>query len=401
MQNRGPDPFSEAVTKGAELLGLGVADLSKWSRTMVYWFGEEIRPQLERIWTSAQAKWQAKGVPPAGPPVDKGEQSPGGPPPSRQSDRDFKVCPYCKEQIRATAIKCRFCSEWLELPVESETPKNLDGSSGQVNSPGEEALLSPSREMNSTAQTPHSPANVPIASTRYRVEYKGQTWEASEIQGHSAEEAAKSYLARDSQRRHEDYAEIIVSWGKFGRERQSFKTEDLLPFVGREVKPRSTAEIQIAVRIPTVGVVWLRIWNYVIIPYCALVLSRYVVVVAINIIRRISDQPGLLVESSSFLGVVVGSSLAVVGILGLAALLTAVAVGLHKRRAWAWKANWIGFGFISILILLRPNPFSIERQQAGISILSLAVTILWVVLNTEYFLHRRQLFQPRGERNPC
>jgi hypothetical protein len=35
----------------------------------------------------------------------------------------FKACPFCKEQIRKEAVKCRFCGEWLEQQSPSLPPQ--------------------------------------------------------------------------------------------------------------------------------------------------------------------------------------------------------------------------------------------------------------------------------------
>ena len=52
--------YSEAVARGVYLFQRGWADFSKWSRAMVYEFGEPIRPHLDRIWLNAQDEWQRR-----------------------------------------------------------------------------------------------------------------------------------------------------------------------------------------------------------------------------------------------------------------------------------------------------------------------------------------------------
>jgi hypothetical protein len=55
---------------------------------------------------------------------------------SGMPDSDFKFCPYCKERIRTSAVKCRYCGEWLEKPIEQPLAAESE-SSAILNQTGE------------------------------------------------------------------------------------------------------------------------------------------------------------------------------------------------------------------------------------------------------------------------
>jgi hypothetical protein len=77
-------------------------------------------------------------------------------------------------------------------------------------------------------------------------------------------------------------------------------------------------------------------------------------------------------------------------------LLLTVAYGLHNRKVWAWKCNWILLTLTSIGFLLEPllgrkasvNPdYLLGRLIGGV-----AIGLLWFLLNFTYFNKRRTLF---------
>lgn len=133
---------------------------------------------------------------------------------------------------------------------------------------------------------------------------------------------------------------------------------------------------------------WLRFWTWIRLPGGA-VLTLVALGQALTSPKSVMDpQHPIATFVSTALGLVAAS----------AALI--VAVGLHKRLLWAWKAN---FGLICAEVVLVPFGLDVTAKS-GISgatayLFGVALfAVAWLWPNALYFRKRRHLFKPATAR---
>ena len=87
-----------------------------------------------------------------------------------ETQETTQPCPYCGEQIKVGAKKCRYCNEWLEEPpigyLASKEQSSSSGNSAQKNEQGNSELNKKSKSQ-TTKKTSTSPQNQ-IVTVQYQ-----------------------------------------------------------------------------------------------------------------------------------------------------------------------------------------------------------------------------------------
>jgi hypothetical protein len=253
----------------------------------------------------------------------------------------YKNCPYCKEQIRAEAVKCRFCGEWLK----KQQVDSVAEASGHLLPENEKEVVTNAFDSvdHDAIQTKSVPETVRQDSETARWHYK---------YGLSCRKVSN-----------------LMSLERLIMETRAGLVEDSTPVNrdgwGSYKRAKDVPELQDALK-NQIGISWLNFWTYFRLPAGLVLFGLY----------------GHLYARSP-LGIIYLAYFVVVA---------ATVVGLHERSLWGWKLNWVVLFGEWLLMPLRTIRFESQEFFGSYSIMLVMLGIVWVLPNFIYFKKRRCVF---------